>query len=676
MKSTISCTLARCLTLVCLAMLTSIARAEQWTAPTPEELKLTSQSEVPGAAAVYLFKEEITDDKLHMWSKYVRLKVLTEAGKDFANVELKQYSSSEHGGFTVNAIAGRTIHPDGTIIPFSGKPIDKLIEKGQGYKEMAKVFTLPDVEVGSIIEYRYELRYDDNYFIPPDWYVQSELFTRKAHYLWRPTSESLTTKDDSREQQTSGIAWTPILPKGADFKQTRLPAVGYGDGQLVIELNIHDVPPVPDEEYMPPIASLSYRVLFYYTPYRSGDEFWKNAGKRWAKNQDKFIGPGSKVRAAAGELFAGSDTQDQKLRKIYAAVMKLDNTSYNRERSAAEEKSQGLNEVKNTDDIWERKRGTDDQLAALFVAMARAAGMKAYLMGVTSRDRNIFQPAYFSLSQLDDDIAIVNVDGKDQYFDPGQRYCPYQQLAWKHTIVRGLRQVDGGAAFGDTPYSSYKDSRVDRIADLTMDERGAATGTVTMTYRGSPALNWRQTFLRGDDTSVKHDLQTSMEEMMPGGMDVKVKNIQMLEDYEQPLTVVFDVKGQIASSTGKRLLVPGDIFEVNEKPTFPHEKRDLPVYFEYTDAVMDAVRVKFPASLSLESVPAAEEVPFQKVALYGLKSDTTPTAVTIHRTFLLGDIVFSTDQFPELRTFYNKLETKDQEPIVLKAAAQAAPTDQ
>jgi hypothetical protein len=495
--------------------------------------------------------------------------------------------------------------------------------------------------------------------------------------VWRPTSESLTTKDDSGEQQTNGIAWTPILPKGADFKQTRLPAMaGEDNGQLVIELNMHDVPPVPNEEYMPPVVSLSYRVLFYYTPYRSGDDFWRNAGKRWAKNKDKFIGPGAKVRGAVGELVAGSDTQDQKLRKIYAAVMKLDNTSYNRERSAAEEKSQGLNEVKNTDDIWERKRGADDQLAALFVAMARAAGMKAYLMGVTNRDHNLFLPAYYSLSQLDDDIAIVNIDSKDQYFDPGQRYCPYQQLAWKHTLVRGLRQVDGGATFGDTPASSYKDSRVDRIADLTMDEHGEAEGTVTMSYRGSPALNWRQSFLRGDDTSVKHDLQTSMEAMMPGGMDVKVKDIQMLKEYEQPLVVVFDVKGQIASSTGKRLLVPADIFEVNEKPTFPHEKRDLPVYFEYTDAVMDAVRVKFLASLSLESVPAAEELPFQKFALYTLKSETTPTTVTVRRSFLLGDIVFSKDQFPELRTFYNKLESKDQEPIVLKAAAQAAPTGQ
>jgi hypothetical protein len=629
---------------------------------------MTSQPEVPGAAAVYLFKEEITEDKLHMWSKYVRLKVLTEAGKQYANVELRQYSGAESRGYSIGGIAGRTIHPDGTIIPFTGKPFDKLLEKGQGFKETAKVFTMPDVQVGSIIEYRYQLRYDDNYFISPSWFVQSDLYTRKAHYLWKPTSETLISKSDSGEQLTSGIAWTPILPKDADFKPGHL-----ADGSMVAELSMKDIPPAPDEEYMPPIESLSYRVLFYYTPYRSIDDFWKHEGKGWSKNKDKFIGPGKEVRAAVAGLVAASDTPEQKLRKIYAEVMKLDNASFARAHSAAEEKARGLGEVKTTDDVWERKRGYDDQMAELFVAMARAAGLKAYIMAVTDRDRNLFMPSYFSLGQLDDDIAIVNIDGKDQFFDPGQRDCPYGQLAWKHTMVQGLRQVDGGTAtFAEAPGQSYKDQRIDRIADLTVDEHGDASGTVTISYRGAPALGWRQSYLRGDETSLKHDLQTSMERLLPGGMDVKVTAIEQLDDYEQPLIAKFDVKGQIASSTGKRLLITGDIFQANAKPTFPHEKRTLPVYFEYSSARLDAVRIHFPPTMVLESAPATMELPYQKTAVYSLKSETTANSVTVRRNFLVGEIVFTKEEFPDLRSFYTKLETKDQEPVVLKAAPQTA----
>src|SRR5882757_8954951 len=84
--------------------------AQQWTAPTPEELSMTAQPEVPGAPAVYLFREETTDDKMHMFSIYVRLKVLTERGKEHGNVELNYAKVSDGGGYTVEDIQGRTVH--------------------------------------------------------------------------------------------------------------------------------------------------------------------------------------------------------------------------------------------------------------------------------------------------------------------------------------------------------------------------------------------------------------------------------------------------------------------------------------------------------------------------------------------------------------------------------------
>ncbi|WP_433964083.1 DUF3857 domain-containing protein [Tunturiibacter gelidiferens] len=255
-----------CITLLsALALLaTPIARA-QWTVPTAEELSMTSQPQVPGAAAVYLFREETTEDKLHMFSTYVRLKVLTERGKEHANVELAYAHASEGASTVIDDIQGRTIHPDGTIIPFTGKPYEKLVEKTQGVRFMAKVFTLPDVEVGSIIEYRYKLRLDDNWFRAPQWYIQSGLYTRKAHYSWRPTGQQLVSSEDGG-QLTNTISWTKILPPGADLKETQLPARSFDEGQYIFDLNVHDVPPTPEEDYMPPISSFTYRVLFYYSP--------------------------------------------------------------------------------------------------------------------------------------------------------------------------------------------------------------------------------------------------------------------------------------------------------------------------------------------------------------------------------------------------------------------------
>ena len=669
--------LLRVTIVISLAALSSpLLRADQWTEPTKEELSMTSQPDVPGAAAVYLTREEITEDKLHMWSVYTRLKVLTEKGKDYANVELNYRSTNGGGGYTVSNIVGRTIHPDGTIIPFTGKPYEKLIEKTQGYggyKYMAKVFTMPDVEVGSIIEYRYALRYDDYYYISPDWFIQSELFMRKGHYLWKPTSAQLISKHGNREQLTNGISWFPVLPGDTQVKMTRLPPMnGAQEGQMIFELNVHDIPPSSKEEYMPPIASFSYRVLFFYSSHNSAAEYWKDEAKYWSKERDKFIGPGPKVSAAVHEYTSPTDTQDQKLHKLYNEVMKLENTDFTRTHDRVEDKAAGLRDIHSTEDILERRRGSGDQLAELFVAMARAAGMKAYLFAVTSRSRSIFTAGYLSMSQLDDDIAVVNVDGKERFFDPGTRYCPYGHLSWPHTFAGGVRQNDGGAEISQTPGEPYTFSHVQRIADLTMDEHGEVTGIVKLTYTGSPAQHWRQRSLEGDTTSLNHELQSSLERLLPGGVEVKVGAIQNLDAYEEPLIVNYTIKGVIGAPTGKRLFLPGDLFMSNAKATFPHEKREIAVYFDYPSMVQDAVRVKLPPSIKIESIPAKDQEQFQRLAVYTLLPESTPNSVTIRRNFTIGEILFMPKDYPELRAFYNKFESKDQENIVLTASSAAS----
>jgi hypothetical protein len=651
------------------------ARADQWTVPTPEELAMTSQVGAPGASAVYLFREEKTEDRLHMYSEYVRLKVLTDGGKEFANVELK-YASGGRMNYTVTDVAGRTIHPDGTIIPFTGKPYERMVAKTQGYQEKAKVFTLPDVTVGSIIEYRYKLRWEDNMYSAPHWIVQTNLYLRKAHFQWYPTDRQLTTSDE-RGQLVNTIAWMPILPAGTEVKQTALPGAVMGnsrEGSMVIDLDVHDIPPSPKEEYMPPIGSLGYRVLFYFTPYRTADEYWKGEDKHWSKGQDRFIGPGPVVGAAVQQLVSPADTQEQKLKKIYAAVEEIENTDYTRQRSHNEDKAEGLSDVKTTDDIWTRKRGSSDQIADLFVAMARASGMKAYAMAVTNRDRSLFIKGYLSVSQLDDDIAIVSVDGKEQFFDPGSRYCPYGHLAWKHTDSYGLRQTDNATDLARTPGEPYTASGVNRVANLTMDETGIVSGRLEMKYIGANSLRWRQKSLTDDLDAVELELKESVEHMLPGGMDVKLTTISKIQDYEQPLTVTFQIKGTIGSATGKRLLIPGDLFEANSRPTFAQDKRELAVWFHFPYVAHDAIRINFPPAFQVESVPPDTSAKLPAMAVYNLKAAADGKGITIRRDLYLAQTVYLPNEYPQLKTFYGQFEAKDQEPIILKVAAPVSPS--
>jgi hypothetical protein len=69
--------------------------------PTQEELSMKSLPGYPGAPAVVLYKEEITFDDLHSVQRYERIKILTDEGKKYANVELSFWRTdydSDFGG--------------------------------------------------------------------------------------------------------------------------------------------------------------------------------------------------------------------------------------------------------------------------------------------------------------------------------------------------------------------------------------------------------------------------------------------------------------------------------------------------------------------------------------------------------------------------------------------------
>jgi hypothetical protein len=662
--------------LVGLAMcIGSAARADEFVAPTPEELAMKEVPGYPGVAAVVLLRREIDMNDLHVVHHYERIKILTEEGKKYANVELRYYNLHDFGDNyysddkEIDSIAGRTIHPDGTIIPFTGKPYLKTLESAKHIKYQARVFTLPDVEVGSIIEYRYDTRIDDHSFEAPQWYIQGDLFVKAAHYEWYPTTAELV---DHKERAINSIAWFPVLPPGVQVARESRMSPGKNSVQRVqaYTLDVKDIPPIVEEEFQPPTRAFSDRVLFSFTAFRNADDFWKSEGKDWSKPLNSFIDLNSALGDITDKVTAGATTPEEKLHKIYAAVMALENTRFTRDRDQRENKAAGQ-VVKNAAEVYTAGRGSPSQLTLLFVGMARAAGLSASVMYVPDRSFEIFTPAWLSLDQFDDYIAVVNVDGKDQFFDPGTRYVPYGHLAWQHTFVDGMRQTDNGTAFAKAPGDDYKGNRVTRVANLEMDTQGVASGPVTLTFFGADAVDWRQRALRGDEESLHHALQTYLEDMLNKNVDVKLVSVDGLADYEHPLVVKYTIKGPLGTAAGKRLLMPVDLFMANETALFPHEKREQAIYFHYPRALQDALRIHMAQGFRVEAVPTPLKVMVPEGELYEITTTQDGTSFTTRRNHIQGETVVLQKEYPELRSFYSQFEGKDRETVVLQAVPYA-----
>jgi len=629
------------------------AAVEPFAAPKPEELSMTSVPGYPGVAAVVLYEERIDSGPLRSVTVYERIKVLNEDGKKYANVVLAYLSPSLFSGgsdydSTIKDISARTIHADGTIVPFTGKPYEREVEKVKGEKTKQKILTLPDVQVGSILEYRYTKEY--LLAFAPDWILQGDLFVKAAHYRWVEVTGGYYS-----------TTWFPVLPPGVQLVKSQ--------GNTQFDVNLTDLPPLPTDDYLPPSSSFVYRVMFNYIAQTSADEYWKITANDWAKSVNDFLHANSDMKQKAQELTTGAKTQDEGLRKIYAYVMTLENTSYTRNYDKKEDKAQGKREVRNVTDIFSNKRGNGFDLTLLFVSLARAAGLKAYVMIVPDRADDLYLKGWLTLQQFDAAIALVNVDGKDMFFDPGVADCPYAQLPWQYTMSTGMRQLDSGGGFSTTPSTPYKNNRQERIGDLTMDANGVAEGTVTLTFYGSPALIWRHTARFGDDESFRKDLKESLEGVLPKGFEAKVTDVKKLAEYESPLVVTFHVQGPLAAKAGKRLLLPADLFEARATTTFSKESRQFPVYFHYPEMIADAVRVKFPDGMTVESVPDKTLLKYGDEAAYSMSTTTTATSFTTQRSHASGMVIVPVEKYSELRDFYTKYEAKDQESVVLKPGA-------
>src|SRR5580693_10070219 len=148
---------------------------------------MTSVPEAPGAPAIYLYRQVDRSDQQGNANEYnyARIKILTEEGRKYADVEIPYLR--EQGNIT--NLRARTVRADGSIANFEGKPFDKTIVKARGLKYLAKTFTLPDVQVGSIIEYRYTYDMTENYVYDSHWILSDELFTRRARFSLKPNRD-------------------------------------------------------------------------------------------------------------------------------------------------------------------------------------------------------------------------------------------------------------------------------------------------------------------------------------------------------------------------------------------------------------------------------------------------------------------------------------------------------
>jgi hypothetical protein len=617
----------------------------------PDELKMTSEPLAPGAPAIILYRQVERDDngRTSHQDNYFRIKILTEEGRKHADVEVP-FSKEIEDVVTVRA---RTIRPDGSIVNFDGKVFEKELVKGRGVKILAKTFTLPDVQVGGIIEYFFTVDLVQEHFIfNSNWILSEELFTKKAQFSLKPYT--------SREPSNLRWSWN-TLPAGC-----APPALGP---DRIVRMEANNIPAFQTEDHMPPADELKSRVDFFYEKLMAARDqatFWKDFGKRKNGELESFVGKRNAMEQALTQIVSPSDSQDVKLRKIYDRVQQIRNTTYEVRKTEQEQKRAKEKPPANVEEVWKRGYGNGVELTWLFLGLVRAAGFEAYGCWVSNRRDYFFTPVTMQDRKLDSNVVLVKLNGKDVYFDPGGAFAPFGLLGWSETGVPGMRLDKDGGTWIQTTLPQSSESRIERVGKLKLSDTGDLEGKLTVTYIGLEAMYRRLEERHADEVARKKFLEESVTSQIAAAAEAELTNNPDWTNSETPLVAEFNLKiPGWSSNAGKRSVIPAAIFSAGEKGLFEHANRVHPVYFYYPHEKAEDVTIELPPGWKVSSVPQAQDQDGHTVR-YSLKVEQSPGTLRLTRKLSIDILQLDPKYYAALRSFFQVVRTGDSEQIVLQ----------
>jgi Domain of Unknown Function with PDB structure (DUF3857)/Transglutaminase-like superfamily len=612
------------------------SQSQDFRPATAAEREMKNVPSAPGAPAAILDWVRLDDHPVGITSEYYRIKVFAEEGKKYGDVEIAYFPTYPEGQ-RVTDISARTIQPDGRIVPFDGKVYDKVLYKAGRRQWKAKAFSLADVQPGSILEYRYQIRSNPNVLFDAAWILQRDIPILHTKLSLKPY--------DTRGQFASYFNY-----------------VGLPDGKVpqrkgnTYHLELENLPAFHDEAFAPPQEQLKTRVNFYYTdPRLQPDQFWQVQWADWTKSIEKFIGNPS---AYNQHVQKGAEPQ-QTLKNLYAKAQSLKNLSYASEITEAE--------APNGAQVLSTGAGYAHEINRAFVGMARAAGFEAYVVRVAPRLEGFFQQQMLDATQISDEVAAIVLPGQPLlHLDPGTPGAPFGTVSWEKTNAPGMKMAKGGTLqWVKIPATTPQDAVLQRRADLRVNG-DMVEGTITVTSFGQEALRRRANSWSEDEEARKKTFEEEAKEWFAEGATVKLEELTGMNAHEGPLVAKYSVKMPLATA-GSRLTVPLSFFAAAQKNPFAPATRTHPVYFPYPFRTEDEVALTLPENVLPAALPPPVNLdagPFK----YTGTASRNGNVVTYKRTMMVDGIIVEAKHYNPLRNFYNAVVAADQRPLLLVAS--------
>jgi hypothetical protein len=641
--------IAACALFLAIALVPALARSEDWTPATPDELTLKTSTVEAGADAEALLWEISVDDAPEgdpsstVLDHYLRVKIFTAAGAEkFGQVAVTYGKSSK-----VRFVRARTTRADGSVVSLAKDAVFTSTLAKQNRREIRTTsFALPGVEPGAIVEYRYrETRQDfiaHNMELP----LQRDIPVQLVRYIIRP----LASRSLSMRTTTFHVVISPFRQTGMGFHTT----------------TAKNLPAFVEEPYMPPEAEVSGWLLIHYSDEArtDPDSYWRDLGERTAKWFETASRPNGHMRTLAASSTEGASEPTARLRRLFdwCRTNVRNRTDDALANIPAPDKKIKPNE--SAADVFARRAGTSSDVNLLFATLARAAGFDVRLASMSDRDRFFFDPrmsnAYFLVSSA----IAVRLDGAWRCFSPGDTRMPFGMLRWQEDGQQALLCDRDSTRFMELPMATPGFTTQTRVADLALSEDGTLDGELRITLEGHMNRE-RRLDEAGESVAERVKRVTDRYQKTLGTAEVSNVRFDDTADGSQPYVISLHLRvPDYARRMGRRLLLQPNLFEKGATSSFPSSTRRYPVYFRYPWSEQDSVRIRLPQGYAVDEAEQPKGLDISGVGSYFAYMRLTPDARTLiyTRAFRFGDretIYFPKESYPLLKQTFDAIEQRD-----------------
>jgi hypothetical protein len=635
-------------TFLTLTFQASAAAAVDWAPVTDADKNMKSNPLDPGASAVVLFKRgeiDVLEKSSLFWTTriqtYTRIKILTDAGREFANVSVDAPKYMR-----LSKIEGRTILPSGQIIPLDSSQVfrGRSYQAGRNYAIMKTSFTFPSVEAGAIIEYQMEEAVD--WIFPPPWiFDTNELGTLESslRVLIGPRLNMAQFPLDTNSNKISMSQNHTVKGEQFDFA-------------------VKNVRPIRREPYALPFRDQAIMVIFTPSELVFEDQVfpiisrWDDVAKEVSQEFGNMQKSNKETKNKAKELAEKLPDARKKAEAIYKYI----------QQGITSSNLIGVYLGRPADDVLNGKRGDPDEINALFVTMLKEAKVDADMVLVATQNWQTLVRAFPNMSQFSRIITRVNFKEGAVFADPAEPAAPFGELPWFDRGVMGLAvkgtKIQEAAIPAGTPEDNLSVTKV----SLQVGRDWKTEGDVEIDLKGAEAIDFRGDLLEEAPEKAERRLT---DYFGFGHADAIVTNVVHADfrDSSQQFAVKAHLQQKLTEESGPgELLLNPWLDDQYNYPRFNASERHSAVRFDNPERRVSTSAWQLAPEIKVEQLP--KEVKIENdLGGFSHSCLQNGNTVTCTRTFYLKKMtLMSTVEYMNARKFFDEVAKNDQEVMLLR----------